>query len=153
MKDDINYLDFIGRVIRETPIKRREDTWNPNPPISGRALAERLFTSGMRREFDRPDGRLLLRVFTEALGRSPTNDERIRFQQLMRGYGWVDEHFHMHKVRYLESKNLSLRESNQALEDSNSEMRELLGKLRDKLIEQDEVIKRLVDILPKDRKC
>ena len=51
-------------------------------------------------------------------------------------YGWVDEHFHFHKVQYLESQNRSLRESNQA-------MRELLEKLRAKLVAQDEVLGKL----------
>ena len=63
-------------------------------------------------------------------------DEISYSPEQMRRNGWVHETFHVHKVRFIESEKMKL-------EQSNNECLDLIKRLRDKLVEQDEVIVKL----------
>lgn len=79
------------------------------------------------------------------------NTFRVMFEQEMRRLGWMTESFHLNKVHYLterikqfNSERARVFSAKNEIEDANIELRAMIEKLRDKLVEQDEVIKKLI---------
>jgi hypothetical protein len=87
-----------------------------------------------------------------------SDNARVRFIHEMRMSGWVKEEVHEKKIAFLEEERRRLREQvvylakglrnslsdTSALEGLNNELRSAIEKLRAKVVEQDEIIKKLI---------
>lgn len=141
----------MNKLVKMSQATNSDDILNKLEDGDIDRILTRIFEVGARVELGKPNGRVLWNAMTVALGREPTHEENIRFLKAMRDAGWVNESFHVKKVRYLQdlaNHHLPLAGSGiQDLTKENLELRNLIEdhkviieKLRAKLVEQDTVI-------------